>query len=124
MSLTYRRWIISAPVILGVLVMSVPPAHSDGAAFDAQNSEQVAITGRRTFTSQGSFLAPVRRGGLRRTGVIVTYILDSEVRMGADGNPCVFIGQVEGIPGSLQEANNETTALRLLSQYPRCAGSA
>jgi hypothetical protein len=36
----------------------------------------------------------------------------------------VFIGQVEGDPGSPQETDNELKALRLLSQYPRCAGSA
>jgi hypothetical protein len=66
------------------------------------------------------------RNGIRNTarGTPQTFILDPQFRTGPDGSPCVFIGQVEGVPGSQQEADNELKALRLLSQYPRCAGSA
>src|SRR4051812_35407740 len=32
---------------------------------------------------------------------VAAYILDPRVVLGPDGKPCVFIGQVEGEPGSI-----------------------
>src|SRR4051812_45935759 len=82
------------------------------------STETVLIDG---FRHEEAHAPPTRsRWWTGRRVVRQTFILDPRVLLGADGKPCVFIGQVEGEPGSIAEANAETTALRLLSQYPRC----
>jgi hypothetical protein len=56
-------------------------------------------------------------------GPVVTYILDPQLRTDATGQPCVFIGSVEGDPASAAESDAEAHAFRLLSQYGLCPGS-
>ena len=65
---------------------------------------------------QSSHVVPV--------GKPVTYILDPTLRVDpATGQPCVFIGEVPGEPGSITETNNEAHAFELLGVYPLCQGS-
>src|SRR4051794_37052547 len=107
MPLIRSRWLVIA-VLITIGLLPTASAHADeGPSISTPTAEQLAIDNGATVTSQVSNVVWRARGwSIRRVGAVRTFILDPRLQTGTDGKPCVFIGQIEGEPGSITEANN------------------
>src|SRR4051794_9109823 len=106
MSLT--RSAVVTLAIATALVAALPAAADTGPAVGPDGGDEIVVTGGSHWERQQETIGP-RRGRRRASpGSVVTYILDPQVRTNpATGQPCVFIGSIEGDPSSTAEAEAE-----------------
>src|SRR5690348_9746311 len=120
--------VIGAALLAVTIAMFPIAAHADGSGGDptvtAKDPESLAVKnsteGHQLESIPSSSGRPVWRPPV---GKPITYILDPQLRTDATGQPCVFIGQIPGEPGSIAEANNEAHTFELLGSFPLCQGS-
>src|SRR5438046_818281 len=116
MSLKSLVRVVTCAVVVCVMQFGMPAARSDPIV-SPDDSESVLVKNSKKEEQAGDIVRRLTGGVLRLPTRVRTFVIDPRLLLVA-GQPCVFVGQVEGDPASAAAASNEFKALRLLSQYP------
>src|SRR4051812_32973863 len=107
-----------------VVVAGADPVWADnGPSVGPHGGDEIVVADGSQWQRQQETIAPSHGYRHSAAGRVVTYILDPQLRTNPAGQPCVFIGSVEGDPSSREEAAAEVRAFGLLGKYGLCPGS-